>query len=90
LFQLAHSEQNQNELQATRLALEKEITVKKNSIIIDRERCLRSGNIKTNYNQNGEPILSPPSLVQYEEISGTIFCPSIEKTKKCPSKSMHF
>jgi hypothetical protein len=46
MFQLAHSEQNQNELQATRLALEKEITVKKNSIIIDRERCLRSGNIK--------------------------------------------
>jgi hypothetical protein len=46
MFQLAHSEQNQNELQATRLALEKEITVKKNSIIIDRERCLRSDNIK--------------------------------------------
>jgi hypothetical protein len=41
LFQLTHSEQHQQELQATRLALEKEIFVKKNSIIIDRERCLR-------------------------------------------------
>ncbi len=56
MFQLAHSEQNQNELQATRLALEKEITVKKNSIIIDRERCLRSGNIKQITKQRGRTV----------------------------------
>ena len=36
LFQLEESEQRQRELQTTRLALEKEITVKKNSISIDR------------------------------------------------------
>lgn len=38
---LEESEQRQRELQTTRLALEKEITVKKNSISIDRDRCLR-------------------------------------------------
>ena len=36
LLQLEESEQRQRELQTTRLALEKEITVKKNSISIDR------------------------------------------------------
>jgi len=38
---LEESEHRQRELQTTRLALEKEITVKKNSISIDRDRCLR-------------------------------------------------
>ena len=38
---LAACEERQRELQTTRLALEKEITVKKTSISIDRDRCLR-------------------------------------------------
>lgn len=38
---LEESEERQRELQSIRLALEKEIGVKKNSISIDRERCLR-------------------------------------------------
>ena len=40
-FKLEISEGNHRDLKATRLALEKEITVKKNSIAIDRDRCLR-------------------------------------------------
>jgi len=39
--QLETCELRQRELQSTRLALEKEITVKKTSISIDRDRCLR-------------------------------------------------
>jgi len=38
---LEQSEQRQRELQSIRLALEKEISVKKTSISIDRDRCLR-------------------------------------------------
>jgi len=38
---LEEAQNRQRELQTIRLALEKEITVKKNSISIDRDRCLR-------------------------------------------------
>lgn len=39
--QLEECERRQRELQSIRLALEKEISVKKTSISIDRDRCLR-------------------------------------------------
>ena len=38
---LEETENRQRELQSIRLALEKEISVKKTSISIDRDRCLR-------------------------------------------------
>ena len=41
LLQLEECENRQRELQSIRLALEKEISVKKTSISIDRDRCLR-------------------------------------------------
>ena len=39
--QLEECERRQRELQSIRLALEKDISVKKTSISIDRDRCLR-------------------------------------------------
>ena len=41
LLKLGECENRQRELQSIRLALEKEISVKKTSISIDRDRCLR-------------------------------------------------
>ena len=41
VLQLEECENRQRELQSIRLALEKEISVKKTSISIDRDRCLR-------------------------------------------------
>ena len=38
---MEETENRQRELQSIRLALEKEISVKKTSISIDRDRCLR-------------------------------------------------
>ncbi|XP_023335348.1 tektin-4 [Eurytemora carolleeae] len=55
---LVNSEKNHCELKTTRLSLEKEISVKKNSILIDRDRCLRirtcfpSGNHLCGYRSN--------------------------------------
>ena len=67
---LEECENRQRELQSIRLALEKEISVKKTSISIDRDRCLRYDvnpcllNLKLSMRTfSGRELASPPPTI---------------------------
>ena len=81
--QLEEAEQRQRELQTTRLALEKEITVKKNSISIDRSPASK---LPSSMWALSKQLLSPPPFSTghfrthfSQKPSGQVFRPSESK-----------